>query len=65
MTLREQWQRLKEQDGFEDRCLNCIHLYTDEATHDADCEKWLEPVWNEDAEEWECEKFKRVDIEYD
>ena len=63
-NLRKSWQSIKEMDGFEDKCENCIHAFREE-TGETGCEKWLEPVWSEDAEEWECEKFKRVEIEYD
>ena len=64
-NLRKSWQSIREMDGFEDKCQECVHLYTDEATLDADCQKWLEPVWNEEGECWECEKFERAGIEYE
>ena len=51
------WQILKRNDGIESICKRCVHFYTEEAG-DADCEKWLEPEWNDDQECWECDHFR-------
>ena len=64
-NLRKSWQSIREMDGYEDRCENCQHLFSENNGYSYECEKWLEPVWNEDDECWECEKFERAGIEYE
>ena len=51
------WQILKREDGIESLCKNCIRFFTEESG-DADCERWLEPEWNDDQECWECDHFR-------
>ena len=51
------WQILKRNDGIESICKHCIHFFTEESG-EADCERWLEPEWNDDDECWECQKFR-------
>ena len=51
------WQILKRKDGIESICKRCIHFFTEESG-EADCERWLEPEWNETEECWECERFR-------
>ncbi len=54
------WQILKREDGIESICKRCIHFFTEESG-EIDCERWLEPEWNDDTEEWECDLF--LDVE--
>lgn len=51
------WQILKRDDGIESICKRCVHFFTEESG-EADCERWLEPEWNETEECWECERFR-------
>ena len=51
------WQILKREDGIESICKRCIRFFTEESG-EADCERWLEPEWNETEECWECEWFR-------
>ena len=51
------WQILKREDGIESLCKNCIRFFTEESG-EADCERWLEPEWNDDQECWECDYFR-------
>lgn len=51
------WQILKREDGIESICKRCIYFFTEESG-EADCERWLEPEWNETEECWECERFR-------
>ena len=51
------WQILKREDAIESICKNCIRFFTEESG-EADCERWLEPEWNDDDECWECDHFR-------
>ena len=51
------WQILKREDGINSKCQNCIHFFSEESG-EADCDKWIEPEWNDDQECWECERFR-------
>ena len=51
------WQILKREDGIESICKRCIRFFTEESG-EADCERWLEPEWNETEERWECKRFR-------
>ena len=51
------WQILKREDGIESICKNCIRFFTEESG-EADCERWLEPEWNDEDEAWECDHFR-------
>ena len=51
------WQILKREDAIESLCKNCIRFFTEESG-EADCERWLEPEWNDDQECWECDHFR-------
>ena len=48
---------MKRKDGIESSCKRCIHFVTEESG-EIDCERWLEPEWNDDTEEWECDLFR-------
>ena len=50
------WQILKREDAVNSMCMNCVHFFTEESG-EADCERWLEPEWNETEERWECDHF--------
>lgn len=51
------WQILKREDAVNSMCVNCVYFYTEESG-EADCDKWIEPEWNETEECWECEWFR-------
>ncbi len=51
------WQILKREDAVNSMCMSCIHFFTEESG-EADCERWLEPEWNDDDECWECDHFR-------
>lgn len=59
------WQILKREDGIENKCMYCVHFYTEESG-EADCKYDIDPEWDDDEECWECERFRDAEeAEYD